>query len=430
VAVCVLAAAFVAVASVYVVIVLGGGFLIGHTESPHVGLSVLATAIVALGFEPMRARLETGVTRWVHAGRPAPYDVLSRFSESVTGDAEGGERPDVPLRMARLLAEGTGAGWAQVWVVVGDRTELAAEWPVGASQSSGTDPGDPRVRSLDVMLRDDRLGILRLQEHPDAPLSAVEERLFEGLAAQAGLVLRGAQLRAELSRRADDLGGLAEELRVSRRRVVDAHDAERRRLERDIHDGAQQHLVALVVNLRLAQTLTTRSPARAEAVLAEQSDAVDSAIVTLVELARGIYPKVLSEEGVAAAVRILVGTGAPQVEVLDRGIGRQSGELEAALYFCCIEAVQNAVKHASASRIVVELDAVGDRVTLLVRDDGTGFDPAAVLAAGGLGNMRDRVDSVGGDVSFHSNDAGGTDVVASVPASRPVSVPASAGQVS
>ena len=420
VALCVLGGAFVAVAAVYIVVVLGGGFLIGRTESPHVGLSILATAIVALGFEPMRARLDAAATRWVHGGRPAPYDVLSRFSESLSGDAAAGEQPDLPLRMARLLAEGTGARWAQVWVMVADQPELAAGWPPGVDDASRE--VDPGVRSLDVMLTDVRLGMLRLQERQDAPLSPVEERLFEGLAAQAGLVLRGAQLRAELSRRAEDLGTLAEELRASRRRVVDAHDAERRRLERVIHDGAQQHLVALVVNLRLAQTLTARSPDRAEAVLAEQGEAVDSAITTLVELSRGIYPEVLAEEGVAAAIRTLVSTSATPVTVLDRGVGRHSEELEAALYFCCIEAVQNAVKHASASRIEIELDTVGDRVTLLVRDDGVGFDVATVLAAGGLGNMRDRIDSVGGDLAVRGNDLGGTDVVASLPARAAVGV--------
>ena len=408
------------VAAVYVVVVLGGGMMIGQTESPHVGLSVLATAIVALGFEPMRARLDAAARRWLNDGRRAPYDVLSRFSEALAGDEDGGGQADLPLRMARLLVEGTGARWAQVWVVVADRPELAAVWPVGAdADAPGLGVDAPGLRTLDVKLTDERLGMLRLQEHHDAPLSPVEERLFEGLAAQAGLVLRGARLRVELGRRADDLGTLAEQLQASRRRVVDAHDTERRRLERDIHDGAQQHLVALVVNLRLAQTLTERSPERARAVLAEQGAAVDSAITTLVELSRGIYPKVLADEGVAAAISSLVSTSATPVAVVDRGVGRHSEELEAALYFCAIEAVQNAVKHASASRVEVELGVVDGRVTLLVRDDGVGLGPT-VQAAGGLANMRDRVDSVGGELAFSANDVGGTDVVASLPG-RPAS---------
>jgi signal transduction histidine kinase len=411
---CVLAGAFLAVTGVYIVVVLGGGLLIGHTESPHLGLSILATAIVALGLEPLRSWLEAAAKRWLQAGRPAPYDVLTQFSDSLTADT--GEQADLPVRMARLLAEGTGARWAQVWLVVADELELAAAWPPDdGSGEHGLGASAPGLRSLDVTLTDERLGVLRLQEHHDQPLSPVEERLFAGLAAQAGLVLRGAQLRVELARRAEDLATLADDLQASRRRVVDAHDSERRHLERDIHDGAQQHLVALVVNLRLARTLTDRSPDRARTVLAEQGDAVDNAITTLVDLARGIYPEILAKDGVAAAVTSVVSTSPIPVAVHDRGISRHADELESALYFCCVEAVQNAVKHAGASRIDVELASVGERLTLLVRDDGHGFDAAPVLAAGGLATMRDRVDAVGGQLTVGTNATGGMDVLVSVP---------------
>jgi len=418
---CVLGGLFVSVTAVYVVVVLGGGLLIGHTDSPQIGLSVLATAIVALGFEPVRALLQAHARRRLRAGRAAPYDVLSGFTESLT--AEEGGQEELPQRMARLLAEGTGASWAQVWLMVGDEPELTAVWPpADGFRGPGLDVSGPGLRSLDVTLADERLGVLRVQERPDAPLSPVEERLFSGLAAQAGLVLRGARLRAELARRADDLVAMAEELQVSRRRVVDAHDSERRRLERDIHDGAQQHLVALVVNLSLAQTLATASPDRARTVLVEQQAAVDAAITTLVELSRGIYPQVLAEDGVAAAVRAVVSTSAVPVEVVDRGLGRHPEALETALYFCCVEAVQNAVKHAGARRVLVELAGVGDRVRVLVSDDGHGFDVTRVLAAGGLGTLRDRVDSVGGELTVSTNDAGGTDVAASLPVRAAVGV--------
>ena len=183
---------------------------------------------------------------------------------------------------------------------------------------------------------------------------------------------------------------------------------------RDIHDGAQQHLVALVVNLRVAHTLSAAAPDRAQAVLAEQGRAVENAITSLVDLSRGIYPQVLTDDGVAAAVRDVVGSSIIPVTVLDRGIGRQHAQLETALYFCCVEAVQNAVKHAAAGRIEVELAKLGDRIVLRVTDDGQGFDVAAVVAADGLGNLRDRVDSVGGDLAVRTNESGGTDVVVSL----------------
>jgi len=415
VALVVLGGAFLAVAAVYVVVVLGGGLLIGHTDSPHVGLSILATAIVALGLEPLRSALEGLAKQWVQGDRATPYDVLSRFTESLTGELEAEGHVELPLRMARLLAEGTGARWAEVWLVVEGEPALAAAWPPeGGSRQHHFDGDRHGLRSLDVTLDGARLGVLRLQEHRDQPLSPVEERLFADLAAQAGLVLRGAALRVDLAKRVEDLASLAEDLQVSRRRVVDAHDSERRRLERDIHDGAQQHLVALVVNFRVAHTLSGRAPARAHAVLVEQERAVDNAITSLRDLSRGIYPQVLTEAGVAAAVRDVVDSSIIPVAVLDGGIGRQGAELETALYFCCVEAVQNAVKHAAPGRIEVELTRLGDRIVLRVRDDGRGFDVAAVLAAGGLGNLRDRVDSVGGNLVVRTNEAGGTDVVVSV----------------
>jgi signal transduction histidine kinase len=415
VALVVLGGTFLSVCAVYVVVVLGGGLLIGHTDSPHVGLSILATAIVALGLEPLTSWLERVAKRWMHGDRATPYDVLSRFTESLTGEIER-DHVELPLRMARLLAEGTGARWAEVWLTVDGEPELAAAWPQEAGSGQHRTDGDQHcLRSLDVTLDGVRLGVLRLQEHPDQPLSRVEERLFSDLAAQAGLVLRSAGLRVDLAKRAEDLATLAEALQVSRRRVVDAHDSERRRLERDIHDGAQQHLVALVVNLRLAQTLIARSPDRARAVLAAQGDAVDGAITSLVDLSRGIYPKVLTDRGVAAAVEDVVGTSTIPVAVLDRGIGRHDEEIETALYFCCVEAVQNAVKHAGASRVEVELARTDARLELLVRDDGRHFDVAAVLAAGGLGNLRDRVDAVSGDLVVRANETGGTDVVVTLP---------------
>ena len=163
-----------------------------------------------------------------------------------------------------------------------------------------------------------------------------------------GLVLHGAALRAELARRADDLAPGPRSCRSRANVLVDAHDAERRRLERDIHDGAQQHLVALVVNLRLAQTLAARAPDRARAVLAEQVAAVDDAIATPGRpVPRDLSRRPSPTHGVAAACASVVGSSIIPVPVIDHGLGRQPTPIEAALYFCAVEAVQNAVKHAA-----------------------------------------------------------------------------------
>ncbi|MET0837746.1 MAG: histidine kinase, partial [Marmoricola sp.] len=297
---------------VYVVLVLGGGVLIGHTSSPDVALSVLATAVVALAFDPVQTRLERASTRLVNDSQPSPYDVLRTFSQTVTGSYD---MQELPSRMARVLADGTGAEWAQVWLIVGGGPQLAATWPPGAGaavEGPRPDPGVPltvtdvegRVqRSLPVFEAGELLGVLLLQEREHRPLTSVETRLFAGLAAQAGPVLRGARLNAELSLRLAQLSTHAAELRASRQRVVEAQDTERRLLERNIHDGAQQHLVALAVNLRLAETLSLRSRERAETLLVEQDRAAAVAIDVLMDLSRGIYPPSLAADGLEVALK-------------------------------------------------------------------------------------------------------------------------------
>ena len=326
--------------------------------------------------------------------------------------------------MAKVLAEGTGAEWTQVWLLVGGEPQLAAIWPVDAPGATRGPPGTRQVdgcREEPIRLAGETLGVLRLQEAEGQPLTPVEMRLFAALAAQAGPVVHGLQLRAELTNRVVELSRRAVELRQSRERIVDAHDAERRRLERDIHDGAQQHLVALTVNLRVAETIGRSStPERARSAIADRIAATDDAIETLVNLSRGIYPGILTEAGVGPALGSAASTSPVPVDVRDRTGGiRLSSETEAAVYFCCLEAVQNAAKHAAADGVVIEIEHRGDRVTFAVEDDGRGFDPAAVSTGSGLANMRDRIDSVGGRVEVGPGSTGGTRVAGWVPARSP-----------
>ena len=202
---------------------------------------------------------------------------------------------------------------------------------------------------------------------------------------------------------------------MSRERLVDAQDAERRRLERDIHDGAQQHLVALAVNLRLAQTLVRRAPERATQVLTEQGDAARETIETLLSLSRGIYPRLLSEQGITAALRSAAGTSPLPVDVTAEAVGRYPAAVEAAVYFCCLEALQNATKHSAASRVAVHLRGPDAGLVVTVSDDGRGFDVAGPVSGVGLVNMRDRIDSVGGRLTLDSVPGAGTTLRADVP---------------
>jgi signal transduction histidine kinase len=294
-----------------------------------------------------------------------------------------------------------------------DRGVLAATWPP-APGVAPTTPG----RRIPVQHGDEMLGALVVHERPGVPLGPVEKRLFTGLADQAALVLRGARLRAELQDRLAQLSTRAEELRISRERLVDAHDAERRRLERDIHDGAQQHLVALAVNLRLAGTVAPRSPERADALLAQQEEAAADAVAELVRLARGIYPPRLEAAGIAEALRAAVADAA--VELHADGLGRYPAPIEATAYFCCLEAIQNAAKHARASSVRVTLSGSEQALELTVEDDGCGFDAGIVRVGAGLTNLRERVESVGGVLTVSSTPGIGTRVHAELPgAARP-----------
>jgi signal transduction histidine kinase len=411
------------VGAVYLLVVLGGGVLMGRADSASLPLSVLATAVVALLFAPVQAALGRAATRIGLRGATTPYDVLSRFSETVTG---GYATEELPVRMSMLLAQGTGAQWAQVWLIVSDRLTLAATWPANAHgdrtppslQPDAEDATATRRRTRAVRHGSQTLGVLRLQERPGLVLTSVEERLFTGLAAQAGLALRLVGLLADLEGRREELLGRAEQLKTSRERLIETQDAERRRLERDIHDGAQQHMVALTVNLRLVERIAVRSPARAARLLSEQADAAHAAMETLSSLSRGIYPRLLSSEGLVPALRSAVATSPNRVTVDTDGVGRLPAPIEAALYFCCMEAVQNTAKHSDADTVTVRLSEERGSWRLVVTDDGTGFDQPEVGiegAVGGLMNMRDRLDSVGGTLTVESLVGRGTTVVALVP---------------
>ena len=309
------------------------------------------------------------------------YDVLSRFSETVTG---GFPTSELPARWRSCSREGTGAAWAQVWLTAQERPTLAATWPLGRRRRQRTTASWRRQRrrcggrpSHRVVRHGGHVyGVLRLQEQPGLPLSPTEERLFTGLAAQAGLVLRLVGLQADLAARRDELATRAAELRASRDRLIATQDAERRRLERDMHDGAQQHLVALAVNLRLAETLAPRDPERAVGLLAGQASAAREAIATLSDLSRGIYPRPLDTDGLVAALRAAVvaqpGAG-PRVGPRRRAAacGRRAGAV--------LRGPRGAAERRQARRRAArprQSDRGARTPQVSVADDGTGFDAA------------------------------------------------------
>jgi signal transduction histidine kinase len=205
------------------------------------------------------------------------------------------------------------------------------------------------------------------------------------------------------------------ELADSRGRLVSASGRERRKLERDLHDGAQQRLVAASIDLSLADELVDGNPELRERVSEARAE-VEEALVELRELAHGIYPPALGRSGLARAFELLASRSRGRVAAVDACGGRFRPEVEAAMYYCCSEAVQNASKHAGPeARSWIRLYVDGNQLHLEVRDNGCGFDVASVDGAVGLENMRDRLGAVGGQVEIDSQPGRGTLVAGAAP---------------
>jgi signal transduction histidine kinase len=400
-----LAALFTAV---YVGVVIGVGAAVG--DRGNSALTFAAAALIALAFQPFRERARRLADRLVYGKRATPYEVLSGFAERV---GETYSTDDVLLRMAQILGAGTGARRAEVWLRVGSEYRLEARWPqeggppATAISAHGADDL-PAFEGVDgafpVRHRGDLLGALAVSMPPDEPLVGSKEKLIGDLAAQAGLVLRNVRL--------------IEELRASRERLVTAQDEERRRLERNIHDGAQQQLVALAIKVRLTHGLMRRDVDKAEALLEQTGQELTEALETLRELARGIYPPLLVDRGLPEALTAQARKAPLPVEVDADGVGRYPQNTEAAVYFCCLEALQNVAKYASATAAVVSLREEDGALTFTVSDDGKGFDTAAKRAGTGVQGMADRLEALGGSLAIRSSPGEGTIVTGRLPVSR------------
>jgi signal transduction histidine kinase len=352
--------------------------------------------VIGLAVWPLRRVATRIADRLVFGRRATPYQVLSEFSDRV---AETYAAEDVLERMANVLAAGVGAEAATVWLRDRGGFHPGATWPLGVPPDDTLPPS-----AIEVRHRDETLGALSVRMPANDPMDPSKERLIRDLAGQAGLVLRNA--------------ALIEDLKASRQRLVAAQDAERRRIERNIHDGAQQQLVALAVKLRLADALVGKDEERAHALLGELHDETSQALEDLRDLARGIYPPLLADKGLAVALEGQARKSAVPVSVASDGIGRYPQEVESAVYFSCLEALQNIAKYAAASAATIRLEQSNGRLTFDVTDDGAGFDPAAATRGTGLQGIADRLAALGGTVEIRSAPGEGTTVSGIVPAER------------
>ena len=256
---------------------------------------------------------------------------------------------------------------------------------------------------------------LRVIEDSGGPLAAIvidrdldpDDELVETVAAVIEAALREAQLQTELEASLSDLED-------SRKRIATAADAERRRIERDLHDGAQQRLIALRLRLSLAEDLLPED-APAAVALRGLEDAVDQTLEDIRSLAHGIYPALLADRGLADALRSAARRAPLPVRIHAKGVTRHAPELESAVYFSCLEAVQNVAKHAPGTTIVEVRLHQNDVLRFSVADDGPGFDLARAGAGAGLRNMRDRVESVGGTLTIDARRGRGTTISGMVP---------------
>jgi signal transduction histidine kinase len=208
---------------------------------------------------------------------------------------------------------------------------------------------------------------------------------------------------------------LIEELRASRQRLVAAQDEERRRLERNIHDGAQQQLVALAVKANLARAMVGRDEEKTGELLDQLSSEAQDALQNLRDLARGNYPPLLADQGLVPALTAQARKFPVPAEVQADGVGRYAQDVEAAVYFCCLEALQNAAKYAGATTVCVRMRAEDGRLRFDVTDDGGGFDPVTTPQGSGLQNMADRLAVLGGAVEVRSERGRGPTVSGSIP---------------
>jgi len=384
----------------YAIVIAGVGSVLGQRAGLNPLLSVITIAILAALLLPVRTRLQALANTAVYGKRARPYDVLSDFASSISR----AEQSHVLLpRMAELLREGTGASTAEVWVKLGDRLHLAASSPPAQSAPAGQTTIDEITSRLGhdakaepVFHNGELLGGLVLAKPRGEELTAVEQRLFHDLASQAGLVL--VRFR------------LVQELRESRARIVAAQDVERRRIERNLHDGAQQRFINALLALGTADITAEQSRGK---LIAEAGREVRAGLAELRNLARGLQPPLLSEAGLVPAIQALADRS-PIFTTVVAGIDRRYPEsVEATAYFVVAEALANSAKHSRARSIVVQVDEAGGMLRLEVADDGVGGADSS--RGSGIIGLRDRVAAAGGRMEVESPPGGGTTVSVELP---------------
>ena len=327
------------IGAAYVGIVVGIGALLGGDGSSDV-LRIAATASVALAFQPVRERLQRWANRLVYGKRATPYEVMAEFGHRMSRVVSA---EDVLPDMAEAAARGVGGRAARVTVSLPDDRERSVDWP------EGSELGAPTV-ALPVLHAGMRIGEVAVIKPPSEPLRPAERALLEDLTRHAGLALHNVRLTAELETKAEELVVQTDELRTSRERLVTARDAQRRRLERELREGVGHELGGIRDQIEADAHTVVSDPGGVEASLDALGSRANAALEELREVARGVFPSILADRGLATALEALV-RRTPAHLVIDPAVdGRFEPAIENTIYFCCVQALQNAERHAPGSR--------------------------------------------------------------------------------
>ncbi len=432
----------VLVGVVYVVVVLGFGDTPTDATRRVLGLSIVAAAIAALLFVPARNWLEELANRRVYGELRAPDEPLQTFGARMSRAIPLDE---LLLQLAESLKKSMQLALSEVWTGADGVLELAASVPyretgrvrlndeeaavVARAHVSGNawiqvwlpdllaqHPGQT-LRMVPLVHSGELLGVIVCGRTADQqPFTDEEERMLNDLARQVALALHNSALDTALQASLDELKIANEELRQSRARIVAASDQSRRQIERNLHDGAQQHLVALAVKLGLARQLVEADPQSAATLLEELRADAQTTLTELRELAHGIYPPLLMDRGLSEALVAAANRSTLATEV-HADVGRFPSEIEAAVYFCCLEALQNAGKHAGAgAHVDITVTATDHELSFTVVDNGAGFDATGdALRGHGFINMADRLGAIGGRLEIDSGAGRGTRIGGVIP---------------
>jgi signal transduction histidine kinase len=438
------------VVGVYVIVVVGLGRVPTDDERSVLVLSMVAAVVAALLYLPARDRLTVLADRLVYGEPQDPAQALDTFGSRMTRALP---MEELLLQLAELSKKHFGLRSAEVWTGVDGRLARATSVPdagpgrirLGAGElpvvtRAGVSGrgwasvwlpqvldgrGEGPVRIAPMTHSGQLFGLLVL-ERPDGEddFSEEDDRVLTELARQVGLALQNSELDNALKATLEEVQRKNVELQESRARIVASGDAERRKIERNLHDGAQQHLVALAVKLRLIQRLAESNPEQAMAMVEQARHDVLATVEEVRGLAHGIYPPLLMDRGLPEALQAAAGRATLPATVAADGVPRYDQEVEAAVYFCILEALQNAGKHAGAQASVeVELLAHEDELQFCVTDDGAGFDLADRARGHGFVNMADRLGAIGGAVEVWSAPGQGTRITGRVPAARAATPP-------